>query len=113
MPRDFSRTSTSEALDRDDERAMLHRADRVAVAGWLLTLRDFEEGKEAVIAHVKEVMADPLIGRVAAITRACTETQWHPHRVYERHTEHVSIEVDRRLYVVGAEREMMDTARGG
>jgi hypothetical protein len=92
---------------------MLHRADRVAVAGWLLSLRDFEEGKKAVIAHVEEVMADPLIRRVPAIARAGTETRRHPHRVHERHAEHVDIEVDRCLNVVGAEREMMDTARGG
>jgi hypothetical protein len=29
----------------------------------------------------------------------------------ERHTEHFDVEVDRRLHVVSAEREMVDAAR--
>ena len=39
------------------EGAVLHGADRVGVAGRFLPVRDLEERKQAVIAHVKEVMA--------------------------------------------------------
>jgi hypothetical protein len=43
-----------ETLGRDHERAVLHGADRVAVAGRLLAFRDLEEGKQAVITISKK-----------------------------------------------------------
>ena len=73
--------------------------------------RDLEEGEKAVIAHIEEIMAHPLIGWVAAIAGASTETGRHLHSMDERHTEHVDIKVDRRLHVVGAESEVMDAAQ--
>src|SRR5713101_1618841 len=90
---------------------MLHGTNSVAVAGWFFALRDLEEGEKAVIAHIEEVMAYPLIGWVAAIAGTGAETRRHFHRTNERHTEHIDIEVDRCLHVVGAEREVMDTAQ--
>jgi hypothetical protein len=79
-------------------------------AGRLLPFRKLEEGKKAVVAHIEEVMAYPLIGWIAAIAGAGAKTRRHLHGMDERHTEHVDIEVDRCLHVVGAEREVMDAA---
>src|SRR5207253_11328649 len=64
-----------------------------------------------VIARMEAVMAHPLIGWIAAIARAGAETGRHFHGMDERHTEHVDIEVDRCLHVVGAEREVMNAAQ--
>src|SRR6266436_3746435 len=77
-----------------------------------LTLRNLEEGEKAVIAHIEEVMAHPLIGWIAAIAGPGAKTRRHLHGMDERHTEHVDIEVDRCLHVVGAEREVMNAAQG-
>ena len=78
---------------------------------WFFALRDLEEGEKAVIAHIEEVMAHPLIGWVAAIAGAGAKARRHLHGMDERQTEHIDIEVDRCLHVVGAEREVMDTAQ--
>ena len=43
--------------------------------------------------------------------RAGAKTRRHLHRVDERHTEHVDIEVDRCLHVVRTEREVMNAAQ--
>ena len=55
-------------------------------------------------------MAHPLIGWIAAIAGAGAKTRRHLHGMDELHTEHVDIEVDRCLHVVGAEREVMNAA---
>jgi hypothetical protein len=83
----------------------------VAVARLLLPLRNLEEREKAVIAHIEEVMAHPLIGWIAAIAGAGAKTRRHLHGMDERHTEHVDIEVDRCFHVVGAEREVMNAAQ--
>src|SRR5438309_243603 len=49
---------------------------------------------EAVITHIKKIMAHPLIGWVAAITGPRAKTGRHLHRMDERHTEHFHVEVD-------------------
>jgi hypothetical protein len=90
---------------------VLHSTNGVAVTRWFFALRDLEEREQAVITHIEEVMAQLLIGRVAAIAGACAKTGRHLHRMDERHTEHFDVEVDRRLHVVSAEREMMDAPR--
>src|SRR5713226_4993240 len=87
---------------------MLHGTNGVAVAGWFFALRDLEEGEKAVVTHIEKVMAYLLVGRVTAIAGAGAKTGRHFHGVDERHTEHVDIEVDRCLHVVGAEREVMN-----
>ena len=60
----------------------------------------------------RRVMAHPLVGWIAAIARAGAQTRRHFHGMNERHTEHIDIEVDRRLHVVGAECEVMNAAQG-
>jgi hypothetical protein len=55
-------------------------------------------------------MAHPLIGRIAAIAGPDAKTRRHLHGMDERHAEHVDIEVDRCLHVVGAERKVMNAA---
>src|SRR6202023_1280862 len=102
----------AEALSRHDKSAVLHGADGVAVARRLLPLRNLEEGKKTVIAHIEAVMAHPLIGWIAAIAGAGAKTRRHLHGMDERHTEDVDIEVDRCLHVVGADREVMNAAQG-
>jgi len=87
---------------------VLHSTDGVAVAGRFHSLRDLEEREEAVITHIKKVMAHPLIGWVAAIAGTSAETRRYFHRMDERHTEHLDVEVDRRLHVVSAKREVVD-----
>src|SRR5579875_3868459 len=101
----------AEPFGSDDKGAMLHRPDCVAVAGWFLALRDLEKGEQAVIAHIEEIMADLFVGWIAAVAGADAETGRHLHRMHERHAEHIDIEVDRRLHVVGAQREMVHAAR--
>src|SRR5262249_45834988 len=54
----------------DDEGAMLHRADGVARGRRLLALGDLEHREQAVIAHVEEIVAQILVGRIAAIARS-------------------------------------------
>jgi hypothetical protein len=73
--------------------------------------RRLSKKAKAVIAHIEEVMAHPLIGWIAAIARASAKTRRHLHGMDEQHTEHVDIEVDRCFHVVGAEREVMNAAR--
>jgi hypothetical protein len=90
---------------------MLHRANGVSVARWFLAFRDLEEGKKAVMTHIEEVMAYVLVGRVAAIAGASAKTGRYFHRMDERHTEDFDVEVDRRLHVVSAEREVVDAPR--
>jgi hypothetical protein len=99
------------ALGRDDEGAVLHGTDGVAIASWFFALRDLEEGEKAVITHIEEVMAYLLVGRVAAIAGASAKTGRYFHRMDERHTEHFDVKVDRRLNVVSAEREVVDAPR--
>jgi phosphosulfolactate phosphohydrolase-like enzyme len=87
--------------------------DRIC-SGALVTvdaLRDLEEREKAVIAHVEEVMAYTLIGWIAVIAGAGAKTWRHLHGMDERHTEHVDMEADRRLPIVGAEREVMNAAQ--
>ena len=81
------------------------------LARQLLSLRYLEEREKAVIAHIEEVMAHPLIGWIAAIAGASAETRRHLHGMDERHSQHVDIEVDRCLHVVSAEREGMNAAQ--
>jgi len=57
-------------------------------------------------------MAHLLIGWVAAIAGAGAQTGRYLHGMDEWHTEDIDIEVDRRLHVVCAEREVMDPSRG-
>ena len=90
---------------------MLHRADGVPITGWLFALRDLEKGEKAVIPHIEEVMAHPLIGWVAAITGPSAKTGRHLHRMHERHTEHFRVEVDRCFHVISAERKVVDAPR--
>jgi hypothetical protein len=78
--------------------------------GWLFPLRNLEEGEKTVIAHIEEVMTHPLIGWIAAIAGTSSETRRHLHGMDERHTQHVGIEVDRCLHVVGAKREVMNAS---
>ena len=90
---------------------MLHGTNGVAIAGWFFALRDLEEGEKAVIAHIEEVMAHLLVGRVAAVAGASAKTGRHLHRMDKRHTEHIDLEVHRRLHVVSTEREVVDATR--
>src|SRR6201987_5945608 len=108
IPRSQPGLNFPKALGRDDEGAMLHGTDGVAVAGWFFALRDLEEGEKAVITHIEEVMAHLLIGRVAAIAGTGTKTGRYLHRMDERHTEDFDVEVDRRLHVVSAKRKVVD-----
>src|SRR5262249_28172447 len=48
----------AEPIRRHHKRALLHRADGVAIGGWLLAFRDLEERDRAVAAHVEEIVAD-------------------------------------------------------
>src|SRR6516162_10072745 len=107
------RLDLAEALGGDDECAMLHGPDRVAVAGGFLAFRDLEERQKAVITHIKEVMTHPLIGWVAAIAGPGAETGRHLHGMNERHAQYVDIEVDRCLHVLGAECQVMDASWNG
>src|ERR1700747_3419707 len=106
-----TRLDLAEALSSHDKGAVLHGADGIAVTRRLLPFRYLEEGEKAVIAHIEEVMAHPLIGWIAAIAGAGAKTRRHLHGMDERHTEHVNIEFDRCLHVVGAEREVMYSAQ--
>jgi hypothetical protein len=56
-------------------------------------------------------MAHPLIGWIAAIAGSSAETGRYLHRMDERHPEYFDVEVNRRLHVVGAEREVVDAPR--
>src|ERR1700730_10611302 len=110
ISRDLNRASTSRKRSAVTTKAQCCM-EPMAVARRLFPLRNLEEGEKAVIPHIEEVMAHPLIGWIAAIAGAGAKARRHLHGMDERHTEHVDIEVDRCLHVVGAEREVMNTAQ--
>src|SRR6266478_8381833 len=113
MPRDFSRASTwwnRSAVTTKAQCCMAPMALRLPTGS--PPLRNLEEGEKAVIAHIEEVMAHAFIGWIATIAGAGAKTGRHLHSVDERHAEHVDIEVDRCLHVVGAECEVMNAAQG-
>src|SRR5206468_10414168 len=51
----------AEPRRRHHERAVLHGADGVAIAGRLLAAGDFEEREQAVVPHIEEVVTDLLV----------------------------------------------------
>jgi hypothetical protein len=88
-----------------------HGANGIAVTCWLFAFRDLEEGQKAIVTHIEEVMAHLLVRWVAAVAGPSAKTGWHPHRMDERHAEHFDVEVDCRLHVVSAQREVVDAPR--
>jgi len=69
-----------------------------------------EKREQAVIPHIEEIVTHRFIGWVAAIAGAGAETGRNLHRMDERHAEHIDIEIDGRLHVVRAERQVVDAA---
>jgi hypothetical protein len=71
---------------------MLHAAEAVAVADWCIG-RILEEGQQ-LPTHVEEIVAEVVIGRLAAVGRLR-----HAPHVHERHAERLRVEGNGPLHV--------------
>src|SRR5580704_19134266 len=112
MPRDFSPASTSRnrwAVTTKAQCCMPPMALRLPAGS--LPFGISKKARRLSLPMSEEVMTHLLIGWVAAIAGASAKTRRDFHYMDERHTEHFDVEVDRRLHVVSAEREVVDAPR--